>query len=168
MGLFLNVVILILETLYYSVFMKISRREGKFSRYLLLFTLFSIISLFLDKSFMLNYVLIFLVILYGLKYIVRISISLYDLLFIIIMFLIKIIIEIPFYYLFTLLLNGVVSTLLFQSIKVLLVYTFRNKLPIIYKQLNEKWENNNFYIRYIFTILLFTYVIVSCLFLILR
>lgn len=168
MGLFLNVVILILETLYYSVFMKISRREGKLSRYLLLFTLFSIIGLFLDKSFMLNYVLIFLVILYGLKYIVRISISLYDLLFIIIMFLIKIIIEIPFYYLFTLLLNGVVSTLLFQSIKVLLVYTFRNKLPIIYKQLNEKWENNNFYIRYIFTILLFTYVIVSCLFLMLR
>lgn len=168
MGLFLNVVILILETLYYSVFMKISRREGKFSRYLLLFTLFSIISLFLNKNFMLNYVLIFLVILYGLKYIVRISISLYDLLFIIIMFLIKIVIEIPFYYLFVLLLNGVTSTLLFQSIKVLLVYIFRNKLPIIYKQLNEKWKNNNFYIRYIFTILLFTYVIVSCLFLILR
>lgn len=168
MGLFLNTVVLILETLYYSMFMKFSRREGKFSRYLLLFTLFSIISLFLDKSFMLNYVLIFLVILYGLKYIVRISISLYDLLFIIIMFLIKIIIEIPFYYLFALLLNGVTSTLLFQSIKVLLVYIFRNKLPIIYKQLNEKWKNNNFYIRYIFTILLFTYVIVSCLFLILR
>lgn len=168
MGLFLNIVILILETLYYSMFMKFSRREGKFPRYLLLFALFSIISLFLDKSFMLNYVLIFLVILYGLKYIVRISISLYDLLFIIIMFLIKIIIEIPFYYLFVLLLNGVTSTLLFQSIKVLLVYIFRNKLPIIYKQLNEKWKNNNFYIRYIFTILLFTYVIVSCLFLILR
>lgn len=168
MGLFLRILVIVFEIIYYSLFMKFSRREGKFSRYLLLFTLFSIISLFLDKSFMLNYVLIFLVILYGLKYIVRISISLYDLLFIIIMFLIKIVIEIPFYYLFALLLNGVTSTLLFQSIKVLLVYIFRNKLPIIYKQLNEKWKNNNFYIRYIFTILLFTYVIVSCLFLILR
>lgn len=167
MGL-LNVIVLILEILFYSLFMKYSRKEGNIIRYLILFTLFSFISVFLSKQFFINYILIFLFILYGLKYIVKLKVSLYDLLVIIIMFAFKIIIEIPLYYIMTIVINGVLATMIFQSLKILIVFLLRNKLSKMYIKLKNKWDNNNFYIRYIFTILLYVYIIFSCIFLILR
>lgn len=168
MKIILNIIVLIFEVLYYSMFMKFARKEGKFSRYLLLFVLFSIVSIFLDKKFMINYVIIILMILYGLKYIVKLKISLYDMLIIIIMMFVKTMIEIPLFYILTIIFSGVISTILFQLFKLLFVYVIRNKINLAYNYLKLKWNNNNFYIRYIFSVLMFAYVIVSCLFLILR
>ena len=77
MGL-LNIIVILLEIIYYSLFMKYSRKEGKFYKYILLFLLFSFITIFVDKRFLINYVLIFLFILYGLKYIVKLNHNKYN------------------------------------------------------------------------------------------
>ena len=82
----LNIIVLIFEVLYYSLFMKYSRPEGKYYRYLILFTLITIIGLVIGTSNLISYLLLILMILYGIKYIVKIKISLYDMLVILIMF----------------------------------------------------------------------------------
>lgn len=164
----LNILVVLLEILYFVFFMKFNRKEGSLFRYFLLFTLFSFVSVFLSKQLFINYILIFLFILYGLKYIVKLKVSLYDLLIIIIMFAFKIVIEIPLYYLMTIFINGIVATIIFQCLKLGIVFLLRNKLDKMYKLLKKKWDNNNFYIRYIFTISLYGYIIFSCIFLILR
>lgn len=167
----LNIIVLAFEVLYYSLFMKFARKEGKMYRYILLFILFSIITLFLNKRFIINYIFIFLIILYGIKYIVRIKTTLYDLLIIIIMFIGKVIIEIPtsmiMYNLFK---NIYLSAILVSIVKILLLIIINNKFNLnsIYKKLHKIWNENNFYIRYIFCIFMFTYVIVSCIFLIIN
>ena len=168
MEIILNIIILLFEVLYYSLFMKYARKDGKFYRYLILFVLFSITSIFLDKQCFISYMIIFLFILYGLKYIVRLKTSLYDLFIIITMFIIKVIIEIPVYLILSLFINGVLATFIFELIKIALVFLFKKHITKLYEKLRIKWNNNNFYVRYIFTILLYIYVIISCLFLILR
>ena len=171
MRLILNIIVLIFEILYYSLFMKYARREGKFWKYLILFILFSIITIFVDKRFFINYVLIFLFILYGIKYIVNLKITLYDLLFIIIMFISKLIIETPMsicaYILFK---NIYISAIIVSFIKIstLFIINKKFKISIIYSKLQKLWNNNNFYIRYVFSILMFIYVIFSCAFLIIE
>lgn len=165
----LNIIVLVFEVLYYSLFMKLSRKDGKFYRYILLFILFSIITLFLNKQFIGNYLIIFLLIVYGMKYIVKLKISLYDLLFVMIMFIFKVVIETPLFVLFyKLLTNKYIISIIISVIKILMII-FINKIygiDNIYKKLNKLWKNNNFYIRYIFTILLFIYVILSFVFLV--
>lgn len=168
MEIILNIIVLLFEVFYYSLFMKYARGEGKLYRYLILFVLFSIISIFLDKQCVISYMIIFLFIQYGLKYIVRLKTSLYDLFVIITMFIIKVIIEIPVYTMLSLCINGVLATFIFELIKVTLVFLFKKHITKLYEKLRIKWNNNNFYVRYTFTILLYIYVIISCLFLILR
>ena len=69
-NLLLNVVVLIFEILYYALFMKFARKEGKFWRYLLLFSLMTFCLLFMKTTKIYTILVISLFILYGLKYIV--------------------------------------------------------------------------------------------------
>lgn len=168
--LLLNIIVLAMEVLYYSLFMKFAKKEGKLYRYILLFILFSIITLFLNKSFIINYLLICLFILYGIKYIVRIKTTLFDMLIIIIMFLYKLILEfiltISLYLIFKNIYNIYVGAIIVSIIKIISLFLIKNKMNIFYYKINKLWNNNNFYIRYITSILILFYIIASCILLI--
>lgn len=167
MALFLRVVVILFEILYYSMFMKFARKEGKFSRYLLLFILFSIISFFMNDSMIISYAIILLLILYGLKYVVKLKITFYDLFFIFVMMLIKVFIEIILALTLTIFIKNIILCKVFMGIaKLLLLFVIKDKLGYLYKELHKKWDNNKFFIRYIFDILMFVYIIIACLFLI--
>ena len=158
----MHIIVLIFEILYYSMFMKFTKKEGKFWKYLLLFTLITIVGLFIGTNNFISYLILVLMVLYGLKYIVKSKTNLYDMLWIILMLLIKIIIETPTYIFvcfFTknLMLIGILSNV----IKILFVFAIKRLLNNWYLKLKKIWDNNNFYLRYIFTCLVYVYVIIT-------
>ena len=160
----LHIIVLIFEVLYYSMFMKFARKEGKFWKYLLLFSLITLIGIFtLTNQNLISYLTLVLLMLYGIKYIVRIKISLYDMLLIVIMLLLKLIIEFIIMLIFYELLNinQFISTMIFDFIKISFLLFFKDKIYSISQKFKRLWDNNNFYIRYIFTIGIYVYVIVS-------
>lgn len=167
MNTFLYVIILIAEIFYYSMFMKFTRKQGKFWKYLLLFALITIFFFFVGTDKIYSYLLLILTILYGLKYVVKIKTGLYDMLIIFIMLILKVLTETPIYMLLFNLFNIYIIGIIYSLIKIILVFLLKNKLNVLYKKLKKKWDNNNFYIRYIFTILMFAYSIISCIFIIL-
>lgn len=167
MGLFLRILVIVFEILYYSLFMKKARPEGKTIRYLILFVLFSIISFFMNDGSLISYAIILLMILYGLKYIVKLKISLYDLFFIFVMMLFKLLIEITFAFIITCFIDNIqIAKIILGTIKVTTVIVIGNRFEKLYTKLHKSWNNNKFFIRYIFDILMFIYIISACLFLI--
>ena len=161
----LHIIVLLFEVLYYSMFMKFARKEGKFWKYLLLFSLITIFFVFVPVANLISYLILILMMLYGLKFIVGLKISLYDMLLIVLMLLFKLIIEfivfIPCYEFFKL--SQFISTMIFNILKVILLLTFKDKLYKLNIKLKKLWYNNNFYIRYIFTCLTYIYVILTLL-----
>lgn len=166
---FINIIVLIFEILYYSMFMKFARKEGKFWKYLLLFTLVTISGLFIPTNILISYIYLVLIILYGLKYIIKLKTSLYDMLFVLIMIFTKTLIEFivcMIIYFFTK--DTVISIFIANIIKILSLLLFKNLINRYYIKLNKKWQNNNFYIRYIFSCLTYIYIIISILFILFR
>lgn len=159
-----NIIVLIFEVLYYSFFVKLCKNEGKFSRYLILFSLITILLMFIGSNQIYSYLIIILLMLYGLKYIVKIKINLYDMFLLFIMMFFKIIIEYIIVLIFYNILKLPISIniIIFSMIKMLILLLLKNKLCLFNLYLTERWKNNNFYIRYLFTIFLFIYVIISC------
>lgn len=165
MNLFFNVLTLAFEVIYYSMFIKLCKKEGKFIRYISLFTLITIMLMFIGTNQIYSYLVIVLLMLYGLKYIVKIKVSLYDMLLLFLMLLFKIIIEYIVVLVFFNILKMPISIniVLFSIIKIVILYLLRNKMYNFNKYFNKEWVENNFYVRYIFTILVFVYVIISCI-----
>lgn len=165
----LNIVVLIFEVIYYSLFMKFTRKEGKFYKYVILFSLITIIFSFVGTNSLINYLLLILMILCGIKHIINIKISLCDMLWLIIMMLIKLIVElllsIPLYCVIN---NIYVASIITGVLKCLFIFTFRYKISELCHKLKLLWNANNFYVRYIFSALTFIYTIVSILFLIIK
>ena len=162
----MHIIVLIFEILYYSMFMKFTKKDGKFWKYLLLFTLITLVGLFiLVKQDLFSYLVLILMMLYGLKYIIGLKISLYDMFLIVLMLLFKLIIEfvlfIPCYEFFKL--SQFTSTMIFDFVKIFLLIIFKNNLYKFNIKLKKLWYNNNFYIRYIFTCLTYVYVILTLL-----
>lgn len=159
----MNVIVLIFEILYYSMFMKFARKEGKFWRYLLLFSLITIAFCFINVSNLFSYLILVLMMLYGLKYIVKIKVILYDMLLIVTMLLLKLIIEFVVIIIFYNLLdfNQLLTTIIFDLVKILFLFIFKNKIYKIAVKLKELWNKNNFYVRYFFIIGVYVYVIIS-------
>lgn len=167
MGLFLRILVIVFEILYYSLFMKKARPEGNGIRYLLLFILFSIVSFFMNNGSLISYAIILLMILYGLKYIVKLKISLYDLFFIFVMMLFKVCIEVLFAFTINYIIDDItVSKVILGIIKTNTTIIIGSKLEKLYTKLHKCWNENRFFIRYIFDILMFIYIISACLFLI--
>ena len=168
MSLLMNIIVLIFEILYYSLFMKFARKEGKFSRYILLFTLITVLFTFLGTNNVYSYFLLILTIIYGLKYIVGLKISLYDMLIIIIMLVINVIIQLPIYIIFfnVLKVSHFITTMIFEILKIIFVVCLKNNMNIYYNKMKKIWDNNNFYIRYIFSCSVFIYVIFTIILLI--
>ena len=161
----LHIIVLLFEVLYYSMFMKFARKEGKFWRYLLLFSLITIVLIFTGTGNLYVYLIFVLLSLYGLKYIVKTKISLFDILPIIIMLAIKIVIELLSMFIFYkfLYLNQVITTFIFEIIKILTILLSKNYLNLYYNKLKTTWDKNNFYIRYFFSIFAIIYVIISAI-----
>lgn len=167
MGL-LNLIVLTFEILFYSMFMKFAKNDGKFYKYVIVFIINTILITLLGSRNLMSYLVFVMTTLLMLKYVVQVKTSLYDMLVIIFMLIVKSMLEIPLFYLFAMCFSGVISTFLFQITKILLVLFLKDLIRTIYIKLKTKWDNNNFYIRYIFSILMFMYVIISCFFLISR
>jgi hypothetical protein len=168
MELILNIIVLLFEIVFYSLFMKFARKEGKFYRYILLFILTTFLVILFSSNSLIAYLVFVLSAYVGLKYIVKLKVSLYDMLIIFIMLLCKLIIEIPFYVLLINIINNFCVTVITSIFKISLICLLHNKIELLYKVLKVKWDNNNFYIRYIFSTLMFTYTIASCIFLIVK
>ena len=167
--LILNVIVLIFEVLYYSLFMYYSKNEGKLSRYILLFSLITIILIIIGTSNLYAYLIFILFALYGLKYIVKCKIGLYDALIIFTMLLIKLLLETPIYIILRIFTeNNFILTLPSSITKIMLLYIFRKNLKNMYIKFKKLWDNNNFYIRYIFSTLMFLFLFFSCVFLIFK
>lgn len=159
----LNIIVLILEVMYYSLFLKYAKREGKLWQYILSFIIVSIVGLFIKTNYLVSYLILVLLITLCLKYISKIKIKIYDILVIMIMIFIKSIIEhIVVLIFFTFLSKGIIlTTFIFTIVKFIFVLSMRNKISKAYNSLLQKWNNNNFYIRYLFTIIMFVYIIIS-------
>lgn len=167
MEIILNIIVLLFEVLYYSLFMKYARKEGKFYRYLILFVLITIIGLLIGTNEFMSYMFLILIILLGLKYIIRIKTTLFDCLIILLMILLKVVIETIFYMPLHTILDIYRIGVLYSIFKIITVISLRNKIYSFINKLRTKWNANNFYIRYTFSILTFIYVIISCIFIIL-
>lgn len=165
----LNVVVLVFEVLYYALFMKFARKEGKFWRYLLLFSAITVFFYFVGTSQMYSYLFLILMILYGIKYIVKVKVSLFDMFMIIVMLVSKLFLEFILCMLIYLIIkNTFVALMIANVFKIILLFVTNYKLNNLYNKLKSLWDNNNFYIRYIFSCSMFIYVIFSVLFLIYR
>lgn len=164
--LFLNILVLIFEVLYYSMFMYFAKGEGKFWKYLLLFSILTIIIGIIGTNNILSYLIFVILSIFGIKYIVKVKTSVFEMLYIFIILLIKILIETPFYFLFIKIFNVYCIGILTGIIKTLVILLFKRKILLLYNYLNKLWVNNNFYVRYIFSILMLIYCILSCIFII--
>lgn len=168
MNLVMNILVLVFEILYYSMFMYYAKGEGKFKRYLLLFSLITIIGLFIGTNYLYSFILLVIMILFGMKYVIKLKTSLYDMFFIYIMLFTKMIIELVISYIlyFIILKNIFVITIAFLLLKLILVIIVKNKIMFLYSYLKNKWNNNNFYIRYLFAIMNFIYIIIIAIYII--
>lgn len=158
---FINIIVLIFEILYYSMFMKFARKEGKFWKYLLLFTLVTISGLFIPTNTLLSYLYLILAILFGLKYIIKLKTSLYDMFFILIMIFFKLIIEYVLVFSTFFFFGKIISTIFMMICKIAVLFIVRKQIKITYNRLKRLWYKNNFYIRYIFSCLMYVYVIIT-------
>ncbi len=165
---FLNVIVLVLELLYYSLFLNFCRKDGKLYKYILIFIINTIITLILGNQNLVTYFLFILLGYINLKYVAKLKTSLYDMLIITIMLLSNLVVELPIYVLFYKLIgfNHFITTLLFELIKLLMVFILKFKLNKWYQKGKKIWDNNDFNIRYIFTILIYLYVIITIVLLI--
>ena len=126
----LNIIVLIFEVLYYSLFMAFTRREGEFYKYIILFSLISIVGIVITTNNLLSYFLLIMMMTLGLKYIVGTKTSMFDMFLIVLMLFIKFIIEFISYVLFYKIIgfNHFTTTMLFDIIKIGLVLMNRNNL----------------------------------------
>lgn len=161
-SLLLNVVVLVFEILYYTLFMKFARKDGKFWRYLLLFIIASILILIAGNTFF-AYLIFILFTYISLKAIVKTKVSLYDMLIIVAMLFLNIAIQLPIFIVcFNILKVGhFITTMIFEVAKVLLLLLLNKRMNGYYIKGKKLWDNNNFYIRYIFSCSMFIYVIVT-------
>lgn len=162
----LNIIVLIFEVLYYSMFMYYARKEGKFWRYLLLFSLITIICGFINTKVFLNYLFLIIFILIGYKILINKKIIFFDVFIIFIMMIFKILFEFFTFYFFSLFFSNNISIIIFEILRLFFVLYVNFNLKKFFDNIKTKWDKNDFYIRYLFIIISFSYVIFSCLYLI--
>lgn len=167
MQLILGVIGLFLEALYYSLFIKNIKKESNIIKLIILFILINIFFAFVGSNILFSYLLLMIIIVLGLKYFANIKINNYDMFFLFIMMAFKIIVEGFSVTIISLLIrNNYFMAISLSFIKLLALFLFKNKLNLLYNKFKKHWDNNIFYIRYAFAILMLIYVISSCCFLI--
>lgn len=167
----MNIIVLILEVLYYSLFLKFAKRKSKIWKFILSFsvaTIFNIIFSYLKINEIVIYLLFMIISLLLIKLLDKDNTNLFDFLFLFIIMVVKIAIEGISYLILYNIVNKVLFTFIIDGIKLLLIILLMNKIKLAYKTLKNKWNNNNFYIRYIFNIFLFIFIIMSFVFIIIK
>lgn len=159
-----NIIVLIFEILYYSMFMYYSKQEGKFWKYIMSFLITTIIVGFVGTKGLYSYIVFIVCVMTLLKK--NANLKFLDIFTIIFMILLGVLIQLPLYLLGNILHLIILFTFIYEILKVILVYVFRKQLRKIYLDYVEKWNNNNFYIRYIATILMYLYIIITVILLI--
>lgn len=159
-----NVIIFTLEVIYYSLFMHYADKRFNI-RCFITFLLANIISLFIGYGNFYSYLFYFIELSFIFR-ILKIKFTLYDLLFIIFSMIFKILIEFICFIILKDMMDLFVVTFLICVLKIFIIIFIKNKILFFYNHLKIKWNNNNFYIRYIFNITIFIYIIVSLLFVI--
>lgn len=163
MTLFLNIIVLIFEILYYSLFMKFVRKDGNFIKYLLAFTMITIIGIIIGTNGLVSYFALILLISLAMKYIVRIKTTLYDMFIIVFMLFLKIIIETPLYIVLFTFINNYIIGVIVGILKITILILIRNIIANFYKKVKIRWDKNDFYIRYLFSICCFMYCIITAI-----
>lgn len=159
----LNFIVLAFEIIYYSLFMKSIKREGKFWKYVVIFTLITLLTLlFGNKTLLVYWMYVFIPIIL-MKYIFKIDSKLFDIFMILLVLIVKIIIEGTIVLLFKDLLNFTIITFIFEFLKILAILLLGKIFNKVYLKGIEIWNNNNFYIRYFTSILLIIYTIITVL-----
>lgn len=145
--------------------MKYARKEGSFYSYLFLFIIINILLMLTGSLNIYAYLIFMITSTFGLKIIGKTS--LFDMFMIFLMLLFKLFIELLFAFELNFFIPNIdICKIILGLIKVGVIIYINNRLNIIYNKLKEKWNKNNFYIRYIFSTLMFIYIISACLFLI--
>ena len=163
-----NLIVLIFEVIYYSIFMKNIKGDKKLSKYILTFVI-ATLSLLVTGNNLLGYSLFVLLCLFGMKYIVKTKTTFYDLFVLVFMILFKVAIELIICLLcYAIIKNTFIALMIANIVKILIVSSIRITMRNIYQVTKKLWDKNNFYFRYILMCLLYIYVICSVLFLIYR
>ncbi len=162
----LNIIVLIFEVLYYSMFMYYARKEGKLWKYILLFSIVTIICGFINTKVFLNYLFLIIFILIGYKILINKKIIFFDVFIIFLMMIFKILFEFFAFYFFSLFFCNNISIIIFEILRLFFVLYINFSLKKFFDNIKIKWDKNDFYIRYLFIIISFSYVIFSCLYLI--
>ena len=169
MNLFLNAIILIFETIYYSLFMKSINEKSSLKKLFFMFLIINILFFIIGSTTLFSYLLLIIIILLGLKYFVKDKPTLYDMFFIFLMMIYKVVIEslfVIFIYIITT--NAYYIALFLGVVKIIVTILTKNIINKVYFKLKVYWYQNRFFIRYIFDIIMFVYIIVSCIFLVLN
>lgn len=162
--LILNVIVLIFEVLYYSLFMYYSKNEGKLSRYILLFSLITTIGIFIGTDNLYSYILLIIMILLGIKYIIKCKLIFFDFFIIFAMLLFNFLLQlIPFIFISLFTNNIIIKTLFLIIIKGIFIIK-SNILKGIFKNIKIKWDKNFFFIRYAFIVIMFLFIISSAIY----
>lgn len=159
----LNFVVLAFEIIYYSLFMKSIKREGKFWKYVVIFILITLLTLLFGSKTLLVYWMYIFIPIILMKYIFKIDVKLFDIFMILLVLIVKIIIEGTIVLLFKNLLGFTTITFIFEILKILVILLLGKIFNKIYLKGIEIWNNNNFYIRYFTSILLIIYTIITVL-----
>ena len=162
----LNIIVLIFEVLYYSMFMYYAKKEGKLWKYILLFSIVTIICGFINTKVFLNYLFLIIFILIGYKILINKKIIFFDVFIIFLMMIFKILFEFFAFYFFSLFFSNNISIIIFEILRLFFVLYVNFNLKKFFDNIKTKWDKNDFYIRYLFIIISFSYVIFSCLYLI--
>lgn len=162
-----TIFILLLEVLYYSMFTKFAR-DGSFSKYLALYILITILFGVIGTNKFYSYMLLVLTIYIGFRYFANTKTSLYDMLMIIVMLFTKVLIETPIYYVFVNSMNRYLISIVANLTKIFVIICLRYFIRYLYDKFKIIWDKNNFYIRYIFSVLVFAYCIITTILFIIK
>lgn len=169
MNIVLNIIGTTLEILYFSLFMYYSKKDNKFYKFFIAFTIVSLVGIITGNKFLLSYLTLIILMIICLKFLMKIKITFYDIFFMFLMMVFKFFFEGIFFVMLSQITNNIYFMAICLGIlKVLFIFICKNKLKMIYNKLRNLWNNNFFYIRYIFTTFMLIYVIVSCCFLIIN
>lgn len=159
----MSILILILEILFYSLFMKFAKKDENLSKYTLVYTLCTIITLILRSNNFLTYLIFIFGALIFTKYLTKSKTDFYDMFLIVSMLFFKLAIEYTNVLFFYNLLGYSIltTTIIFTICKFGLLFLLKNDIRHFYRLTQKMWNKNNFYIRYIFSILMFSYTIVT-------
>lgn len=163
MNIILNIIVLIFEVFYYSLFMRYSKNEGNFWKYFTLFAFISVTGGFIGTDMFISFAYLIFGSLLAMKYLVKVKTTYFDLFSIIGMIIFKYAIELIFYLPLGNIINYYILMTFVGIFKIIIAYLVRDIIRKFYMYLIKKWNNNVFYVRYICTCFLYIYFIVCAI-----